>query len=73
MHTYPGTRRLRHRLLSHDERGEGVVSAAIAVLIMAFLGVGMWVAFNSTFYSSEKNVDHKVNACVGHTVQAPDC
>jgi len=25
-----------------DERGEGVISAAIAVLIMAFIGVGMW-------------------------------
>ena len=32
-----------------DERGEGVISAAIAVLIMAFLGAGMWVAFNTIF------------------------
>ena len=26
-----------------DERGEGVISAAIAVLIMAALGAAMWV------------------------------
>ena len=26
---------------TRDERGEGVISAAIAVLIMAFIGVGM--------------------------------
>ncbi len=25
-----------------DDRGEGVISAAIAVLIMAFLGAAMW-------------------------------
>jgi hypothetical protein len=25
-----------------DERGEGVISAAIAVLVMAFLGVAIW-------------------------------
>ena len=31
-----------------DERGEGVISAAIAVLVMAFIGVGMWVAFKHT-------------------------
>ena len=30
-----------------DERGEGVISAAIAVLVMAFIGVGMWVAFKN--------------------------
>ena len=32
-----------------DDRGEGVISTAIAVLIMAFLGAGMWVAFNTIF------------------------
>jgi hypothetical protein len=49
-----------------DERGEGVISAAIAVLIMAFLGVGMWVAFNATFKSTAKNVNNQVN-CIGQT------
>lgn len=32
-----------------DERGEGVISTAIAVLVIAFLGVGMWVGFNQIF------------------------
>jgi hypothetical protein len=57
---YPGGRR------PHDERGEGVISAAIAVLVMAFIGVGMWVAFNSTFSHAAKHVDNQVN-CIGQT------
>jgi type IV secretory pathway VirB6-like protein len=47
-----------------DERGEGVISAAIAVLVMAFLGVAMWVAFNATFQHAAKNVNQQVN-CIG--------
>ncbi len=31
------------------QEGEGVISAAIAVLVMAFLGVAMWVSFKSMF------------------------
>lgn len=58
----------RHR---RDERGEGVISAAIAVLIMAFLGVGMWFAFNATFQHTAKNVDTKINQCIGQT--NPSC
>jgi len=49
-----------------DERGEGVISAAIAVLVMAFIGVGMWVAFNTTFQHAAKHVDDQVN-CIGQT------
>jgi hypothetical protein len=30
-----------------DEAGEGVISTAIAVLILAFVGAGMWVGFNA--------------------------
>lgn len=56
-----GTRRRRF-----DERGEGVISAAIAVLIMAFIGVAMWVAFNTMFQSTAKNVSNQVN-CIGQT------
>jgi len=52
------------RHLRRDERGEGVISAAIAVLIMAFIGVGMWFAFNATFQHTAKNVDNQVN-CIG--------
>ncbi|MGH9077591.1 MAG: hypothetical protein ACRDY0_09115 [Acidimicrobiales bacterium] len=54
-----------------DERGEGVISAAIAVLIMAFLGVAMWVAFNTTFQHTAKNIDKQVNTCIGQT--NPSC
>ena len=32
-----------------SERGEGVISTAIAVLIIAFLGVAMWVGFRAIF------------------------
>ena len=54
-------------LSRRSERGEGIISTAIAVLIMAFLGVGMWVAFNATFSKASSNVDHQVNACIGQT------
>ena len=43
-----------------DERGEGVISLAIGVLIMAFIGAGMWVAFNSTMVKAQDNVDTQV-------------
>ena len=42
------------------ERGEGVISAAIAVLIMAFLGAAMWVAFNSIWSDSEQKIRNNV-------------
>jgi hypothetical protein len=49
-----------------DERGEGVISAAIAVLVMAFIGVAMWVAFSATFNHAAKHVNDQVN-CIGQT------
>ena len=30
-----------------DERGEGVISTAIAVLIVAFLGIALWTGFDA--------------------------
>lgn len=39
----------RPRRRRRDERGEGVISTAIAVLVIAFLGVGMWVGFDRVF------------------------
>ncbi|MHB8506506.1 MAG: hypothetical protein ACYDEN_12440 [Acidimicrobiales bacterium] len=59
----------RHR---RDERGEGVISAAIAVLVMAFIGVGMWVAFNATFNNAAKTVNNQVN-CIGSTNAGTSC
>lgn len=53
-----------------DERGEGVISTAIAVLVMAFLGVVMWVAFSSTFKEATNHVNQQVS-CIGQS--APGC
>lgn len=36
---------LSDRLQAADERGEGVISMAIAILIVAFLGAAAWLAF----------------------------
>lgn len=58
------------RRWSADERGEGVISAAIAVLVMAFLGVGMWFAFNATFNHAATHVNQQVN-CIGQS--QPNC
>lgn len=43
-----------------DQRGEGVISSAIAVLIMAFLGAAMWVAFRSMFATTTDNTRNQV-------------
>jgi hypothetical protein len=49
-----------HRLAT-DERGEGVISAAIVVLIMAFLGAAMWAAFKVIFDDAATNTRTEVN------------
>jgi hypothetical protein len=43
------------------ETGEGVISAAIAVLIMAFLGAAMWFAFSHTMNTAQSKVDQNVS------------
>jgi len=53
-----------------DQRGEGVVSAAIAVLVMAFLGAAMYVGFKQTLGSAQTKTDAQV-ACIGST--GPNC
>ena len=59
-----------HTRARTDQRGEGVVSAAIAVLVMAFLGAAMYVGFKQTLGSAQKKTDDQV-ACIGGT--GPDC
>jgi cation transporter-like permease len=55
-----------HRHLGHPRRrgrgdlGEGVISAAIAVLIMAFLGAAMWIGFQKMWKSTESTTNQKV-------------
>ncbi len=59
---------ISHELLAHSrsrriatgDRGEGVISAAIAVLIMAFLGAAMWVGFNKMWNDTETTTSDKV-------------
>lgn len=46
--------------MGSSERGEGVISAAIAVLIMAFLGAAMWVGFNTIWDDAEDNIGDQV-------------
>ena len=45
----------------HDERGEGVISMAIAVLIVAFLGVALWLAFQGFAEDTERTLDEQVD------------
>jgi hypothetical protein len=45
--TSPSPQPLRER--GRGDRGEGVISTAIAVLIVAFLGVAMWAGFKVIF------------------------
>lgn len=52
--------RTQTHIAERDERGEGVISLAIGVLIMAFLGAGMWVAFQSTMTKAQTQVDNQV-------------
>jgi len=42
------------------DRGEGVISAAIAVLIMAFLGAAMWIGFQQMWKTTEATTNDKI-------------
>jgi hypothetical protein len=50
----------RRFALVRDDRGEGVISTAIAVLVVAFIGAAMWVAFNSIWNDSEDRIRDNV-------------
>jgi len=45
---------------ARGDRGEGVISAAIAVLIMAGIGALMWVGFKAIWEDTEENTRDKV-------------
>jgi len=49
---------------TRDERGEGVISAAIAVLVMAFLGAAMYVGFSGVLRASQDKTQRQVD-CIG--------
>ncbi len=46
--------------IEFDERGEGVISSAIAVLVMALLGALMWVAFKAIFADASARTSTQV-------------
>lgn len=51
--------------LHDDDRGEGVISTAIAVLIIAFIGAAMWVAFNQIWESLRDRTQTQINQIGG--------
>lgn len=50
----------RWKRLRRDDRGEGVISAAIAVLVMAAIGALMWVGMTQIWQETEANTRDKV-------------
>ena len=48
------------RSRASGDRGEGVISAAIAILIMAFLGAAMWVGFNQMWKTTQTTTNTKI-------------
>ncbi|MEX1177429.1 MAG: hypothetical protein WEB09_03115 [Nitriliruptor sp.] len=48
-----------------DQAGEGVISAAIVVLIMALLGAAMWVAFQGVFNDASSRASGAVTQIGG--------
>jgi len=49
----------RRRL--RGDRGEGVISAAIAVLIMAFLGALMWIGFQGMWVKVDQKTNERID------------
>jgi hypothetical protein len=47
-------------LLRRDEAGEGVISAAIAVLIMAALGALMWIGFQELWGNASSQTNDQI-------------
>lgn len=43
-----------------SDRGEGVISTAVAVLVVAFLGTLMWFGFKTTFTHAQSKTDTQV-------------
>lgn len=39
-----------------NDAGEGVISTAIAVLIMALIGAGMWLVFSGVITQAEERI-----------------
>jgi type VI protein secretion system component VasF len=48
--------------LHRDEAGEGVISTAIAVLIMAALGAVMWIGFQAIWGNASSQTTNQINS-----------
>ena len=64
LRAYVWARNLPSRLV-RDESGEGVISAAIAVLIMAALGALMWVGFQQIWGHASSQTDTQITKIGG--------
>jgi len=53
------------RCSARDDRGEGVISAAIVVLIMALIGAAMWVTFNGLWTDVSTRTEQQVEQIGG--------
>ena len=53
------------RRLGDLQQGEGVISTAIAVLLVSLLGAAMWAAFKSVFDGATDNVGTAVGSIGG--------
>ncbi len=53
-------RRLDYHL--SPESGEGIISTAIIVVVMAFLAVGLWIAFKGILSSATSTVTSQVSS-----------
>lgn len=58
-------RRAATRTSIRGERGEGVISTAIAVLIVAFLGIALWTGFDSMMNSATERTRAQVEQIGG--------
>ncbi len=52
---------LNHLHQPMDEKGEGVVSSAVAVVIFSALGVAMWFAFRNTMDTATSMVTSQIS------------
>lgn len=50
-----------------EEVGEGVISTAIAVLVMALIGLAMWTLFDRVFTDAGQDIERNVNQIGGGT------
>lgn len=57
------TMAMRDRVVARirDDRGEGVISMAIAVLIIATIGLALWVVFNRATTAISTDAENLIN------------